>query len=126
MFDFLKPKKQPAPRIHIIEPKPQMVNVKRATGGALRAGMWVVVQDRVGILKEMNEFAVCAVVGMAAPRVSWDVLRRAVRPLSTADPSQGVALQPRGVLAGPDAEHHGGVASPIARERIQLRPNRPS
>jgi RNA polymerase sigma factor (sigma-70 family) len=47
------------------------------------------------------------------------VLRRAVRPLSTADPSQGVALQPRGVLAGPDAEHHGGVASPIARERIQ-------
>jgi RNA polymerase sigma factor (sigma-70 family) len=51
------------------------------------------------------------------------VLRRAVRPLSTADPlrtpSQGLALQPRGALAGPDAARHGGVASLIARERIQ-------
>jgi RNA polymerase sigma factor (sigma-70 family) len=51
------------------------------------------------------------------------VLRRAVRPLSTADPrrtpSQGVALPPRGALAAPDAEHRGGVASPIAQERIQ-------
>lgn len=52
---------EPAPRIHVIEPKPQSVNVKRATGGAFRAGMWIVLGERVGILKELNEFSVATV-----------------------------------------------------------------
>jgi len=62
MFGLFKKPQAPAPRIHVIEPKPQTVNIKRATGGALRAGMWIMLGDRVGILKDMNEFAVATVM----------------------------------------------------------------
>lgn len=52
----------PVARVHVVETKAATVNVKKATGGALRAGMWVALGDRIGILKDMNEFAVCAVM----------------------------------------------------------------
>lgn len=51
----------PAPRVHVVEPKPQPFDVKQLTGGVLRAGMWVRLGDRTGILKEMNGFAVATV-----------------------------------------------------------------
>lgn len=61
MFGLFK-KPQPAARVHIVEPKAPVVNLKRESGGKFRPGMWVVVSERVGILKSMNEFAVCAVM----------------------------------------------------------------
>jgi hypothetical protein len=57
-------RKEPAatPRVHVVEVKAPVVHLKRATGGAFRPGMWVVAAERVGVLKSMNEFGVCAVM----------------------------------------------------------------
>ena len=63
MFNlFKKPAPKVVTRVHTVVAKAPEVDIKRVTGGALRNGMWVEVGERVGILTDMNQFGVCAVM----------------------------------------------------------------
>lgn len=54
-------KKQPK-QVHVVEVQKPEVSIKRATGGKFRPGMWIVVGEKVGILKDMNEFGICSIM----------------------------------------------------------------
>lgn len=58
-FNFFK---RPPARQHVIRAQAPVVNIKRATNGKLRRGMWVLLNDKVGIVKDLNELGICAVM----------------------------------------------------------------